>query len=46
MPRKSVVKLTDRLDMTLDVYRGCKITTQQQQPSQQGSSNDGSQLKF
>ena len=24
LPRKSVVRLTDRPDMTLDVYRGCK----------------------
>ena len=24
LPRKSVVRLTDRLDMTLDVYRGRK----------------------
>ena len=29
--RKSVVRLTDLLDMTLDVYRGRKTTTQQQQ---------------
>ena len=28
--RKSVVKLTDRPDMTLDVYRGRKTTIQQQ----------------
>ena len=33
LPRKSVVRLTDRPDMTLDVYRGCKTTTQQQQLS-------------
>ena len=33
LPRKSVVKLTDRPDMTLDVYRGRKTTNQQQQPS-------------
>ena len=26
--RKSVVRLTDRPDMTIDVYRGCKTTTQ------------------
>ena len=26
---KSVVRLTDRPDMTLDVYRGCKTTMQQ-----------------
>ena len=30
MPRKSVVTLTDRPDMTLDVYRGHKTTIQQQ----------------
>ena len=29
LPRKSVVRLTDRPDMTLDVYRGRKITIQQ-----------------
>ena len=28
--RKSVVRLTDRLDMTLDVYCGHKTTNQQQ----------------
>ena len=28
MPRKSVVRLTDRPDMTLDVYRGRKIIQQ------------------
>ena len=27
LPRKSVVRLTDRLDMTLDVYRERKTTT-------------------
>ena len=31
LPRKSVVRLTDRPDMTLDVYHGHKTTTQQQQ---------------
>ena len=31
LPRKSVVRLTDRPDMTLDVYRGRKTTRQQQQ---------------
>ena len=34
LPRKSVVRLTDRPDMTLDVYRGRKTTMQQQQHSQ------------
>ena len=29
LPRKSVVRLTDRPDMTLDVYRGRKTTTKQ-----------------
>ena len=29
LPRKSVVRLTDRRDMTLDVYRGRKTTIQQ-----------------
>ena len=31
LPRKSVVRLTDRPDMTLDVYRGRKTIIQQQQ---------------
>ena len=31
LPRKSVVRLTDRPDMTLDVYRGRKTTMEQQQ---------------
>ena len=31
LPRKSVVRLTDRPDMTLDVYRGHKTKMQQQQ---------------
>ena len=30
LPRKCVVRLTDRPDMTLDVYRGRKRTIQQQ----------------
>ena len=30
LPRKSVVRSTDRSDMTLDVHRGRKITMQQQ----------------
>ena len=29
LPRKSVVRLTDRPDITLDVYRGRKTTQQQ-----------------
>ena len=31
LPRKSVVRLTDHPDMTLDVYRGCITTKQQKQ---------------
>ena len=31
LPRKSVVRLTERPDMTLDVYRGRKTTMQEQQ---------------
>ena len=34
LPRKSVVRLTDRPDMTLDVYRGRKTTTKQQHQRQ------------
>ena len=34
LPRKNVVRLTDRPDMTLDVYRGRKTTIQQQQQQQ------------
>ena len=34
LPRKSVFRLTDRPDMTLDVYRGRKTTLQQQQQQQ------------
>ena len=35
LPRKSVVRLTDRPDMTLDVYCGRKTTMQQQQSPEQ-----------
>ena len=31
LPRNCVVRVTDRPDMTLDVYRGRKTTMQQQQ---------------
>ena len=34
LPRKSVVRLTDRPDTTLDVYHGRKTTMQQQQQLQ------------
>ena len=36
LSRKSVVRLTGRPDMTLDVYRGRKTTTQQQMLSVTG----------
>ena len=36
LPRKSVVRLTDRPDMTLDVYRGRKTTIQQNSTIQEG----------
>ena len=36
LPRKSVVRLTDRPDMTLDVYRGRKTTNQSINPVQDG----------
>ena len=36
LPRKSVVRLTDHPDMTLDVYRGRKTTMQQQQQQRIG----------
>ena len=39
LPRKSVVRLTDRPDMTLDVYRGRKTTIQ---PTIQNPSADSS----
>ena len=42
LPRKSVVRLTDRPDMTSDVYRGRKTTTQQQQQSSVGHCNSSS----
>ena len=38
LPRKSVVRLTDRPDMTLDVYRGRKTTNQQSTTSSLSSS--------
>ena len=36
LPRKSVVRLTDRPDMTLDVYRGRKTTIQSINGSDEG----------
>ena len=32
LPRKSVLRLTDRPDMNLDIYHGRKTAIQQQQP--------------
>ena len=40
LPRKSVVRLTDRSDMTVDVYLGRKTTTQQQQQPFPGLHNN------
>ena len=37
LPRKSVVRLTDCPDMTLDVYCGRKTTIQQQQLEFEGA---------
>ena len=48
LPRKSVVRLTDRPDMTLDVYHGRKTTMQKQQsnnPVHDTSSKDTSSKK-
>ena len=44
LPRKSVVRLTDRPDMTLDVYLGRKLTIQQQQ-LQKRSINEGARAR-
>ena len=46
LPRKSVVRLTDRPDMTLDVYRGRKTTMQQQQQIFMARSNMGQCLNI
>ena len=43
LPRKSVVRLTDRPDMTLDVYRGRKTTMQQQQKKIKNRGRQGHQ---
>ena len=45
LPRKSVVRLTDRPNMTLDVYRGCKTTTQRQQQQPPSPERVNSQRK-
>ena len=36
LPRKSVVRLTDRPDMTLDVYRGRKTAMQKKFEGKEG----------
>ena len=41
LPRKSVVRLTDRPGMALDVYRGRKTTTQQQRLTENWRLLDG-----
>ena len=46
LPRKSVVRLTDRPDMTLDVYRGRKTTIQIQPTSRHTSAVCSSHLKI
>ena len=45
LPRKSVVRLTERPDMTLDVYRGRKTTMQQQQQHPSAKSGSCDNLK-
>ena len=40
LPRKSVVRLTDRPDMTLDVYRGRKTTIQHRSVVLKNNSNN------
>ena len=39
LPRKSVVRLTDRPDMTLDIYRGRKTTMQPTNKKPKGMCN-------
>ena len=46
LPRKSVVRLTDRLDMTLDVYRERKTTIQQQQQIYDATCTTGKLLDY
>ena len=40
LPRKAVVRLNDRPDMTLDVYRGRKTIKQQQPKTSNGLSHE------
>ena len=46
LPRKSVVRSTDRPDMTLDVYRGRKTTIQQQQLSKEANRKSQKLFQF
>ena len=46
LPRKSVVRLTDHPDMTLDVYRGRKTTIQQQPYMAYANSEDSNQPAY
>ena len=46
LPRKSVVRLTDRPDMTLDVYRGRKTTNQQINNLIAPNFDDNTQFRF
>ena len=44
LPRKSVVRLTDRPDITLDVYRGRKTTIQQHVTAPQKARRDAQRV--
>ena len=46
LPRKSVVRLTDRPDMTLDVYRGRKTTNQINSGGGGSGGGGGALLKY
>ena len=45
LPRKSVVRLTDRPDMTLDVYRGRKTTKQQKTTTERESDRQTEEIR-
>ena len=46
LPRKSVARLTDRPDMTLDVYRGRKTTMQKQKKKIHASGKNNKRAKM
>ena len=46
LPRKSVVRLTDRPDMTLDVYRGRKTTKQKQNNNSPSADSRGAVFSY